>query len=232
MTMKRFAVICACLAITLISLIPTPALSTAQPAYGATATYARANVRTAYFFTEKDTSTSIFAVPYTYCIEVLRDDGAWYYARYASDTGIYKAVYGYCRKEDFSAEVGTPAVTYLYKTVPIGYTASGGTGSSGGGTSLPTLGEITLEGAYYGVYYAGATVYSYVYCQGSFGYIEGANDDYPLNTPADGGSTDQPEDKVKSPKVNGGLIAFFAIFAMLVVVILVIFFTTRQPRAE
>lgn len=226
--MKRFAVISLCLLITALSHLRAPLFTPACPAYGAASSYARANVRTAYFFTEKNTSASLFAVPYTYCVEVLREEGEWYYVRYASDTGVYKALYGYCRKDDFTLESTTPAVTYLYKTVPISYSVSGGV------SSLPVLGEITLEGAYYGVYYAGATVYSYVYCQGSFGYIEGANDDYPLNLPDDNdGKQDNPDVETGGgTKVSAGLIAFFVISFLLIVVLLVVFFTARRPRAE
>lgn len=231
MTMKRIALTFLCIILSSVSLIATSVLPTTLTAYGATASYARANVKTAYFFTEKNTSSSLFAVPYTYCIEILRDEGDWYYARYASDNGVYKALYGYCRKEDFTPESSTPTVTYLYKTVPISYSVSSGV------TSLPVLSEITLEGAYYGVYYAGATVYSYVYCQGSFGYVEGANDDYPLNIPDEAsnpsdGSDGGGENTGDTPKVSAGLIAFFVIASLLVVVVLVIFFTTRRPRTE
>ena len=220
--MKRFTVISFCFLIFLF-LTPCPTV------YAASASYARANVKTAYFFTEKNTSSSLFAVPYTYCIEILRDEGEWYYARYAADSGVYKALYGYCRKEDFTPETTVPSVTYLYKTVTISYSVSQNT------VTLPVLGTITLEGAYYGTYYAGATVYSYVYCQGSFGYIEGANDDYPLNVPTDTEKPNEPSTDVKDgdkSKVSAGLIAFFVIASLLVVVVLVIFFTTRRPRAE
>lgn len=198
----------------------------AQPVYAASPAYARAAVRNAYFFTEKNTSTSVFAVPYTYCVEVLRDDGDWYYVRYAGDTGIYKALYGYCRKEDFTPEEGTPQVTFLYKTVKVSYSAGGGS------SSLPVLGEIEVEAAYYGTYYSGATVYSYVYCQGSFGYIEGANDDYPLNLPdknEEGGKDGETEKK-------GGLgfaaIAFIVIALLFAAVIVIIYFTTRKPKMD
>lgn len=218
--MKRLTVLVVCLILAALS-------TTFQPVYAATPTYARAAVRTAYFFTDKSNSSSIFAVPYTYCVEVLREEGDWYYVRYAADTGVYKSLYGYCRKADFTLEDGTPAVTYLYKTVTVNYTVSSG------GSSLPVLGEIALEAAYYGTYYAGATVYSYVYCQGSFGYIEGANDDYPLNIPEETppqGSTDNPADGTEKKPVSAALIAFLVIAALLVITVLVIFFTTHHPR--
>ncbi|MDE7380436.1 MAG: hypothetical protein K2N14_05215, partial [Clostridia bacterium] len=203
---------------------------TPQSVYAASPTYARANGRNAYFFTEKKEEKSLFAVPYTYCVEVLRDDGdGWYYVRYASDTGIYKALYGYCRTKDFTPETGVPEVTYLYKTVTVNYTATNSN------SSLPVLSEIALEAAYYGTYYAGATVYSYVYCQGSFGYIVGSNDDYPLNNPApatddNGGGTDGKGQQ--SAGWNAGLTAFAVIAVLTAAVVIIILFTTRRPKAE
>ncbi len=182
--------------------------------------YARANVRSAYFFTDKDISTSLFAVPYTYCIEILRDEGEWYYARYGEDSGIYRALYGYCRKSDFEALEEKPEVTYLYKAVTVTYT----TGDDNG--SLPVLNEINVEAAFYGTYYSGATAYSYVYCQGSFGYILGANDDYPLNLPDDDDEEQPPEQN--GDEVNVGLISALIICSLAAAAIAMLYFTTRR----
>lgn len=220
--MKRFTVLIICILLSAI-------VCAVQPVYAATPTYARANVRDAYFFTEKNSAASLFAVPYTYCVEVIRDEGEWYYARYASDTGIYKSLYGYCRKEDFTAENGTPEVTFLYKTVTVNFSANGNN------SSLPVLGQIALEAAYYGTYYAGATVYSYVYCQGSFGYIEGAYDDYPLNTPVNKPNDTDTDDGGGNDGGKGwnvGLTAFIIIAVLFVTVILIIWLTTRKPRTD
>lgn len=181
--------------------------------------YARANVRTAYFFTDKDISTSLFAVPYTYCIEILRDEGEWYYARYGADEGIYRALYGYCRKSDFVALEEKPEVTYLNKTVTVTYTTGDDMGS------LPVLGEINVEAAFYGSYYSGATAYSYVYCQGTFGYIPGANDDYPLIDPEDNGDNETPPEE---ENINVGLISALVICALAAAAIAMLYFTTRK----
>ncbi len=218
--MKRLTVIVCCIVL----LIPTALI---KPVYAASPRYARAAVVDAYFCSDKSETTSLFAVPYTYCIEIIRDDGDWYYARYASDSGIYKAVYGYCKKQDFTPESGTPQVTYLYKTVTVNYTADGNA------SSLPVLGEIAVEAAYYGAYESGGAGYSYVYCQGSFGYIAGKNDDYPLNTPASG-TGDRPSDggDSKSSGLNFGSIAFIVIASLSVVVVLVIYFTTKKPKID
>ncbi|MDE6074863.1 MAG: hypothetical protein K2G26_00325 [Clostridia bacterium] len=220
--MKRFTVLLICIMLAALAAAP-------QSVYAAESHYARAATRTAYFFTERNTTSSIFAVPYTYCVEVIRDEGDWYYARYASDTGVYKALYGYCRKDDFTLESGTPDVTYLYKTVTVNYSANNNN------STLPVLSEIAVEAAYYGTYYSGATVYSYVYCQGSFGYIEGANDDYPLNLPEEKPADDETN-KGGSDKNKGGFnvgaIVAIVILAVLVAVILIIYFATRKPRKE
>lgn len=219
--MKRFALLILSIWVMLAALAP-------QPVFAAPTKYARAAVRTAYFFNEKNTSSCLFAVPYTYCIEVLREDSDWYYAKYANDAGIYKALYGYCRKQDFTVEEGVPETTYLYKTVVVNYSVNGGS------PSLPVLGEISLDAAYYGTFYSGATVYSYVYCQGSFGYIEGANDDYPLNTPAtdDGGDTQSGQNGKEKGSVSFALIAFIVIALLFTAVIIVIYLATKKPRSE
>lgn len=220
--MKRLTLLIICIALSF-------ALTAAQPVYAAENAYARAAVRDAYFFSEKSYSTSLFAVPYTYCVEVLRDDGDWYYCRYATDTGVYKTLYGYCRKSDFTLETTAPEVTYLYKTVTVNYSATGGN------STLPVLNQLAMEAAYYGTYYSGATVYSYVYCQGSFGYIEGANDDYPLNLPKE----ETPSDGAVDPAENGagggwstGLIAAAVISALAAAVIVILYFATRKPKVE
>lgn len=220
--MKRFTVLLICIMLAAFTAAP-------QSVFAAESHYARAATRTAYFFTERNTTSSIFAVPYTYCVEVIRDEGDWYYVRYASDTGMYKALYGYCRKDDFTLESGTPDVTFLHKTVTVSYSANNNN------STLPVLSQIAVEAAYYGTYYSGATVYSYVYCQGSFGYIEGANDDYPLNLPEEKpaeGDGSQGGSEAKTGGFNVGAIVAIVILAVLVAVILIIYFATRKPRKE
>lgn len=201
--------------------------TTFSPVYAASPTYARANNKEAYFYKKVGGSYySLFAVPYTYCVEVLHDEGDWYYARYADNAGIYKAVEGYCKKEHFDPEYGTPQTTFLYKTITVKFSAGGSP------SDLPVLNEIALEAAYYGSYYMGGEYYSYVYCQGTFGYIEGKFDDYELNLP-----TPAPDDGGDGKKGGGaGLnfasIAFIVIASLSVVVIAIIYFTTKKPRID
>lgn len=188
--------------------------------------YARAKNEEAYFYSE-DRTKSLFAVPETYCVEVLSEDGEWYRVRYADNVGIYKELKGYCKKKDFTLEDGKPPVTYLYKTVTVTYK------SEVTNSPQPTLPEIAFEAAYYGYYRVGGDFYSYVYCQGSFGYINGKNDDYEPNAPAfaNGGGTEGGGTESGS-NLNFASIAFIVIASLSVVVILVIYFTTKKPRID
>ena len=141
--------------------------------------YARATSREAYFCTSADLATGIFAVPYTYCVEILSEDGDWYRVKYAEDYGIYRAVYGYVQKSDFEVLSEAPKTVYLYKSVSVTFSQDAPAGN------LPVIDDITVTAAFYGSYYSGAAGYSYVLCDDSFGYIVGANEDYPLILPED-----------------------------------------------
>ena len=201
------------------------ALNAVSPVYAAepaSDNYARASSRASYFFEQKDLSSSLFAVPFTYCVKILRDDGDWYYVQYAEDEGIYRALYGYVLKSDFAALDEPPEVTYLYKALTISYSASDGD------SSLPVLDEIELEAAFYGTYYSGATAYSYVLCRDSFGYIRGANDDYPL--------IDAPSDDAQ-PKENEGTDSGQIITAVIIVALsagalILVFVSSKKHKTE
>ncbi len=202
------------------------AFSAISPVYAAEQTagdeYARASSRAAYFFEQKDLSTSLFAVPYTYCVKILRDDGDWYYVQYAEDEGIYRALYGYVKKEDFSLLKEVPEVTYLFKSITITYSADDGD------ASLPVLDEIEVEAAFYGTYYSGATAYSYVLCRDSFGYIRGANDDYPLiDTPSGGDAA--PKDNGTD---SGQIVTAVIIVALSAGAMILIFVSSRKHKSE
>ena len=183
--------------------------------------YAQAVTTSAYFFSQKDLSTSLFAVPYTYCVQVIRDDGQWYYVQYAEDEGIYRAVYGYVLKSDFSLLSQPPPATYLFKSITVTYTAGGGD------PSLPALGEIEMQAAFYCTYYSGATAYSYVLCGETFGYIEGANDDYPLNElPAE-----QPPEEEDQSEGNPA-VAAVVIVALAAGALILIFLSTKKRKPQ
>ncbi|MCM1438132.1 MAG: hypothetical protein NC131_02815 [Roseburia sp.] len=220
--MKRLTVIL----LSILLILPSALVGNA---YAAAPSYARAANERAYLCRDKSETTSLFAVPYTYCIEVLRDEGDWYYARYGGDTGVFKPVYGYCKKQDFTPEATEPAVIWLYKTVTVTYKADVNV------ANLPSPNEISVEAAYYGYYEAGGAFYSYVYCQGDLCYIEGKNDDYEPNTPAFSGGGNAPAEEganTASAGLSFGAIAFIVIASLAVVVILIIYFTTKKPKID
>lgn len=138
-------------------------------------TYARADARTIYFCSDMNDASALFALPYTYCVEILADHGDWYLVKYARDEGIYAAVTGYCKKTDLTP-VTEPGEN-IYLNYPVEAVLRSYSPSDG---SIPPL-EITVTAAYYGTYYKGAAAYSYVRYDNRFCYIEGTFEDYPLN---------------------------------------------------
>lgn len=195
------------------------------------AIYAVPNGRECYFCETKNLSSALFCVPYTYCVEVLDDDGEWLRVSYGENSGEYKKVYGYCKSDEFTVLDEKPQTTYLIHIVTVTYSA----GESDSPLTPPT--DMQASAAYYGFYRYGATYYSYVYCRGSFCYIEGANDDYPLNdlptdddtdehTDGDAG-TDESEESVTVP-----LIIFIVILAAALIAVCALAFSPKKNREE
>ena len=216
------------LVILLVSAIPAgdmraAAQSAPSPTQSDGRIYARADTRNAYFCTEKNVEKALFAVPYTYCVEVLVEDGDWYYVRYARDEGEYRALTGFCRKEGLTIIDALPESLYLNYPIEVSFKAGPSADSS-----LPALGEITVTAAYYGVYYRGAAAYSYVCYNGEFGYVQGANDDYPLN---DIPLSPAPQE---TPKEGGGshLATALIITAIAAAAVAVLFFTGRKKFSK
>ncbi len=222
--MKRFAAAAALFAAIALTILPCAAVKTEYAAAengGLISSYARANSRTSYFCASADIATSLFAVPYTYCVEILSEEGSWYRVKYAEDYGIYRAVYGYVLKSDFTVLEEAPSTVYLYKSVSVTFSQDAPAGS------LPVIDDITLTAAFYGSYYSGAAGYSYVLCDDSFGYIVGANEDYPLITPEE---TPPEEDETK-PKTNGGtIVAAVAIGALVLVAAVLAAFSGKKTK--
>ena len=206
----------------LLALVAMPAPNHSARAATDGREYARADTRNAYFCSEKDIEKALFAVPYTYCVEILAEDGDWYFVRYAQDTGLYKALTGFCLKEGLTRVDDPPENLYL--DYPVTVTYSAGTSPD---DSLPTLGQISVTAAYYGVYYRGAAAYSYVLYNGDFGYIAGAHDDYPLN------EIPQPTPVTPDNSDNSArLITAIIITVLAAAAIVVLFFTGKRKKAQ
>ncbi|MBE7088382.1 MAG: hypothetical protein E7370_02505 [Clostridiales bacterium] len=209
--------------IILINVLLLPANNFALANDDATAfiTYGKAESKNVYLCSKPDEAFAMFTIPYTYCVEILGEEGDWYRVKYAEDSGIYRAVYGYCQKGQLTLLYERPQTVYLYKPITVTYSANLPS------TNLPVLGEITVTAAYYGAFYQGPAAYSYVLCEGTYGYIVGANDDYPLiydtpDTPAQGETPKQEE------QYDIGLLVgvFLVIFS--VVALLLLFFGNRK----
>ncbi|MDE6613611.1 MAG: hypothetical protein K2K28_03555, partial [Clostridia bacterium] len=154
--MKAKIFLC-CILTAIISSVSVPLTARAEaPTAPATVTYARADARDVYFCTKKDLNSALFAIPYTYCVQILSSDGDWYAVRYAEDAGIYRALVGYCLKSNLTPLETPPVNTYLNMPVTVTYKTEENTGS------LPVLNELNVTAAFYGTYYSGASAYSYV----------------------------------------------------------------------
>lgn len=185
--------------------------------------FAVPNGRECYFCEEKDLSSALFAVPYTYCVEVLKDEGEWLYVAYAQDEGDYKRLTGYCRSEEFTRIDTPPQNLYLHKVIIVTFSADDGQ------SPLPPPTDLEAESAYYGTYRYGASYYSYVLCRGSFCYVKGANDDYPLNEL-------QPPEEIEKTTTQGkaqkhtGLIIFAVILAVAILIICALALSPKLPK--
>lgn len=187
------------------------------------AAFAQVNSREAYLCRQPDERTALFCVPYTYFVEVLYQSDGWYKVRYAEDAGLYRAVEGFCKAENLTPTNITPRVTYLNKTVTVTYRADLPD------SSLPVLGELNVTAAFYGAYTRGGAQYSYVLYDGSFGYIYGANDDFPLNEEV-ASQTEVKRDKEENnaPRIVAAVVITLIAAAALAVV----FVTGRKPKAR
>lgn len=190
-------------------------------AYAAASRYARADARDIYFCEKKDLNCALFIIPYTYCVEILSTDGEWYYVKYAEDNAPYRAMYGYCLTRDLTPVEEPPENIYLNMPVTVTFKTDAPAGT------LPVLGELNVTAAFYGTYYAGASAYSYVLYDGTFGYIYGANDNYPLNDiPA---FEELPPDEPPETKgTNTTLIVALSLTGVAAAALLILYFTGKN----
>lgn len=130
---------------------------------------------TVYFCADADEDTALFAIPDTYCVQILGESDGWLHVKYAEDEGLYRALYGYCRTDDVILLDEPLENLYLNLTVTVTYR------TDAANSLLAALPDIECKAAYYGSYTVGKTVCSYVLCGSDFGYIPGAITEYPLN---------------------------------------------------
>ncbi len=176
----------------------------------------------AYFCSEKNEDSALFSIPETYCVQIISEDGNWYYVKYAEDNGVYRAIYGYCLKSEL---VSTPVPLeneYLHTTIKITYKADSGS------NLFPPL-EIEMTAAYYGEYTLGKTSLSYVYCGDKFGYVPERVENYPLNDlpkPTISGDVEKPKND------NALLITAIVITVAAATAIAILYFTSARKKPD
>jgi len=196
-------------------------LSAPLPAKGEASRYAYAGIgKEAYFCEGKDLATALFAIPETYCVEILKEDGEWYCCRYARDEGAYRALRGYCLKSDLTPVDEPLENEYLNYTLSVDFYAKKGS------SQIEPL-KITLTVAFYGNGTMNASGLSYVGYDGKCGYVPDTVNDYPRNDiPQPTVSTEVTE---PSP-VNATLITAVVITVIAVVAVAVLYFAGKRPK--
>ncbi|MDE7330131.1 MAG: hypothetical protein K2N30_03405 [Clostridia bacterium] len=184
----------------------------ALPASAAAKRYAYADDGSAvYFCAEKSTDSALFIIPETYCVEILAEEGIWYYVKYAQDDGLYRAKYGYCLKAEVTPLDEPPENVYLNYPVTVKFR------TDEINSMLPAL-EIEMTAAYYGEYVSGKTTLSYVYCAEKFGYVPLTVDAYPKNElqkPTVGGDVKPAETDSSATWIAVAVISGVALIAII-----------------
>lgn len=186
--------------------------------------YAVAASRYVYLCEEMDESSDVFAIPFSYCVEIKKEYDDWYFVSYAYDEGIYSLVNGYCRKTDLIEVAEPPENTYLYYPLEVVLH------SESHDSTLPDL-ELAITVPFYGNYYKGAKAYKCVMYNGEFGYIEGEIDDYPTNE-LPSAPTFSPTPPEVSEDGNAKLITAIIIIGIALAAIAVLLFTGKHKKIK
>ncbi len=177
---------------------------------------------TVYFCEHKNRDDALFEIPQTYCIEILGEEDGWYKIKYADDDGVFQAVYGFCEPDGLILSDKEPETKYLKQTVTVTYR------TEDVGDMLEGLPTIEYKAAYYGSLTVRGRVCSYVLCNGYFGYITGAIEDYPLN-PLPDKPAFAPTDAPQNGSSAATLITALVVTAIAVIAISVLYFSGKKP---
>lgn len=219
MKVLRTACIFAAVFFNLIFFMPLQNFARAESEYA----YAYVDIDSkVYFCKSKSFDDALFEIPNTYCLDILGKEDGWLKVRYAEDDGVFQALYGFCKTEGLILSNEEPKVKYLKKTVTVIYRAEDA------GSILEGLMPLEFEAAYYGALTAQNRLCSYVYCNGYFGYITGAIEDYPLN-PLPSANTFSPSFGGSQGASGATLITAVAVTAIAVVAITVLYFSGKKP---
>ena len=209
--MKILKALCVLFSLTIF--FPVPARTAAAET---TVKYAMALTDDVYIYDEMKQNCELFALPETYCVEIVKEYDGWYRVAYAEDDGFYRKVTGYCKKDNLQVLEEPPPNPYLNYPVEIKLT-SGENPVFG----LPGL-EITVTAAFYGNYRRANTSYVYLRYDGGFGYVEGEINDYVKNeipsvpTFSEGNAQNTGETSAVLPALIIGGLAVVAVAVLIV----------------
>lgn len=214
-----------CAVLSILICLPPAIRSTAKGEtsfrYAYASDYADNSEEVPYFCEEKNVDTAIFAIPKTYCVEILKEEGDWYECRYAKDEGAYSALRGYCLKANLTPVEEPFENEYLNYTFNVDFYAKQS-------NSQIDPFKVTLSVSFYGNGTMNASGMSYVYCEGKTGYVAGQITDYPKN--------DLPQPTLSTDVTQGGnslnatLITAAVITAVAVIAVAVLYFAGKRPK--
>ena len=217
--MKYIKVALVCALSTLICLSFAPHLSARGEAYFR---YAYAAERDkVYFYEEKKTSSALFAIPETYCVEILKDEGDWCRCRYAKDEGAYKAQYGYCLKSELTFIEEPFENEYLNYTFKVNFCAEEGVSPIG-----PFKVELTV--AFYGNGDVNGQGMAYVGYGDKYGFVPQTKNDYAINYIPE--PTFSPDVTKPENSLNATFITAAVITAVAVIAVIVLYFAGKRPK--
>jgi len=181
-------------------------------------TYARADAKDIYLCSEMDENTALFAIPYTYCVQVLATYGDWYRVRYAENDGLYTAIEGFCLSAQLTVTDKLPEKLYLNMPVKVTLKADSMNGS------IPVLSD-EITAAFYGVRYFDGYPYSYLYYKDQFNYVFGEKE-YDINEIP----TDEPAAEASGGKSNAKIITAIALTGLAAVALVILYLTGRKTK--
>ena len=195
------------------------------------APYAYIPTNNVYFYSDDPDPykrQGLFRLPYSYYVRVIAEETDYYRVEYLTDGSRTKKINGYCRKSEIVPVDYIPEMPYLYLTIDVTYTLSGGGKDE-------TFSSITVTCAYYGDYTDGTKQYAYVLREDVCGYVIKPHDlKYDKNTEYDDRHKTEPptteKQKEKNDSLNAGQITLLVLLCLLIPVIAALI--VRQPPTK
>lgn len=176
------------------------------------------------FCSEKSESSLLFLIPETYCVKVQYEDGGWLRVSYGEDIDPYRMLEGFVKPDGLIFSDEAPEHSYLHLTFKVVYSAATDSGY------LPGLDDIELDAAYYGAYPVGTQSYSYVRCNGKFGYVSKSIGSVPKNPLPSKPTSAEPAGGTADGSSNSTVIVAVVLVGVAAATVLVLYFASRKPK--